>query len=74
VAVVRTDVSEELIASVIRAKRISEPGTTITFSYLADSFYSNDEGNTFLRNVGCYKPHSATSQKTAFLLSVHVQL
>jgi hypothetical protein len=41
-AVVRTDVSEERIASVIRVKRIREIGTT---SAAVD---------TFLRNVGSY--------------------
>jgi hypothetical protein len=54
VALVRTDVSEELSASFIRVTRISELGTTLAVT-------SNpDEGVAkFLRNVGSYKSHTA---------------
>jgi hypothetical protein len=44
VIVVRTDVSEELIASIIKVKRISEIGTA----------------DMFLRKVGSYKSHTAS--------------
>jgi hypothetical protein len=47
---VRTDVSEERIASIIRVKRINELGTTLAINSLI-----LDRGDTFLRNVGSYK-------------------
>jgi hypothetical protein len=37
-ALVRTDVSEERIASVIRVKRISEPGTSSAVTLLLSLF------------------------------------
>jgi hypothetical protein len=43
VALVRTDVSEEISASIIKATRVGERGTTAKF----------------LRNVGSYKSHAA---------------
>jgi hypothetical protein len=54
VAFVRTDVSEERIASVIRVTRISELGTFSSNYELkfAHSFHPDDGGDTFLRNVG----------------------
>jgi hypothetical protein len=52
----RTDFSEERIASVIRVARIGKLGTL--------AVTSND---TFLRNAGSHKSHAAlTSQMTAF--------
>jgi hypothetical protein len=53
VALVRTDVSEELSASIIRVTRIGELGTTF------DSCHPDDGGPKFLRNVGYYKSHTA---------------
>jgi hypothetical protein len=56
-ALVRTDVSEELIASIIRVQRISKLGTTLLvtsnrskqrFSYMADSFHPDDLRDTVL--------------------------
>jgi hypothetical protein len=44
VALVRTDVSEELSASIIRVRRIGEP---------------DDGFAKVLRNVGSYKSHTA---------------
>jgi DNA-binding TFAR19-related protein (PDSD5 family) len=44
----RTDVSEELSASMIRVTRLGELGTTI----------ADEEGAKFLRNVGSYKIHT----------------
>jgi hypothetical protein len=66
VALVRTDVSEELLASIIRVKRIVELGTLavtnndarceeITCSQITDSCHPDCEGATFLRNVGSFK-------------------
>jgi hypothetical protein len=47
VALVRTDVSEESIASIIRATKIG------------GSRHPNDGGDEFLRNVGSCKSHTA---------------
>jgi hypothetical protein len=54
VAVVSTDVSEELSASFIRATKIGELGTT-----LCDSCHPTNGGDAFLRNVGSYNSHTA---------------
>jgi hypothetical protein len=51
VAFVRTQVSEEHTASIIRVTRIRELGT------LADSCHSDDGGDMLLRNIGSYKSH-----------------
>jgi hypothetical protein len=50
-APVRTDISEELSAPIIRVKRI---GDLVT---LAVSRNPDDGGAKFLRNVGSYKSH-----------------
>jgi hypothetical protein len=60
VALVRTDDSQELSASFIRVTRIGELGTTPAVT-------------KFLRNVGSYKPHGVTSQKTAFFIVIFVK-
>jgi hypothetical protein len=53
VALVRTDVSEELSASFIRVTRTGELGTTLATA-------SVDEGGAkFLHNVGSYRSHTA---------------
>jgi hypothetical protein len=49
VALVRTDVSEEPIASIIRVTRIG----------VTDSCHHDDGGSKSLRNVGSYKSHTA---------------
>jgi hypothetical protein len=58
VALVRTDVSEERMASIIGVKRISELGTTLTITNNNQrtlrkknihSFHPDDGGDTFLR-------------------------
>jgi hypothetical protein len=67
VAVVRTDVSEELSASFIRVTRIGDLGTTLAVTsnrrtLRRSTWYSSlpDEGGAkFLRNVGSYKSQSA---------------
>jgi hypothetical protein len=69
VAVVRTDVSEELSTSFIRVTRIGELGTTLAVTInrgtlqrstkFTDSCHPDDVGTKFLRNVGSYKSHTA---------------
>jgi hypothetical protein len=55
VALVRTDVSEEISASFIRVTRIFELGTRLA----VNSNQSRQGRNTkFLRNVGSYKSHT----------------
>jgi hypothetical protein len=54
VALVRTDVSKELSASIIRVTRIGELRTTLT-----DSCHPDDGGTMFHRNVFYYKSHTA---------------
>jgi hypothetical protein len=53
-ALVRTDVLEELSASMIRVTRIGELGTTLAVT-------ANDVDGVakFLRNVGSYNGHTA---------------
>jgi hypothetical protein len=63
VALVRTDVSEEHIVSIIRMTRIGELGTLAVTSnrstLLADSCHPDDGGDMYLRNVGSYKSRAA---------------
>jgi hypothetical protein len=69
VALVRTDVSEELSASFIRATRICELGATLAVTSnrrtlrrnikFTDSCHPDEGGAKFLRNVGSYKSHAA---------------
>jgi hypothetical protein len=74
VTLVRTDVSEELSASIIRVTRISELGTTLavtsvflrsvrrfldTASFVPSSPILVTLMKEFLRNVGSYKSHTA---------------
>jgi hypothetical protein len=75
VALVRTEVSEELSASFISVKRISELGTKLAITSNRRTLRSNtripdfvqftyschpDEGGaTLLRNVALYKSHTA---------------
>jgi hypothetical protein len=58
VALVRTEVSEELSLSFMKVTRIGELGTTLavisTYSCLPD-----EGGAKFLQNVGFYKSHTA---------------
>jgi hypothetical protein len=60
-ALVRTDVSEERIASIIRVKRIGAPGTMLTVTSkrstlrCTDSYRPDDRVDTILRNIGSYK-------------------
>jgi hypothetical protein len=57
VALVRTDVSEELSSSFIRMRRIGELGTTLAVTNNRDS-YTDEVGAKFLRNVSSYKGHT----------------
>jgi hypothetical protein len=62
VALVRTDVSEERIASFIRVTRFGELGTVLAVTsnrrtVRRDTMYDGDF--TFLRNIGPYKSHTA---------------
>jgi hypothetical protein len=56
-ALIRTDVSEKCIASIISVT-IGELVTAKIVPELAGSFHPDDEGNIFLRNVGSYKCHT----------------
>jgi hypothetical protein len=53
-ALVRTDVSEELSALIIRVTRIDEIGTTLAVTS-NHSCHPDEGGAKFLRNVGSYK-------------------
>jgi hypothetical protein len=61
VALVRTNVSEERSASIIRVTRIGELGTTLVVpsNRRTDSRHPDDGGAKFFRNVGSYKSHTA---------------
>jgi hypothetical protein len=65
VDLVRTDVSEELSASIIRMTRIGELGTTLVItsnrrtSWFTDYCHPDEGGVKFLRNIGSYKSHTA---------------
>jgi hypothetical protein len=66
VALVRSDVSEELNGFFIRVTRIGELGTTLavssnqrTLRRNEKSCHSDEGGAKFLRNVGSYKSHTA---------------
>jgi hypothetical protein len=75
VALVRTDVSEEISASIIRVKRVSEletpsaltsnrptlRGILVTANVVSSTstLVTDDGGATSLRNVGSYKSHTA---------------
>jgi hypothetical protein len=70
VALVRTDVSDELISSFIRVTRIGELGRTLAVTSnrrtlrrntksFTDSCHPDEGGANFLRNIGSYKSHTA---------------
>jgi hypothetical protein len=59
-ALVRTDISEELSASFIRVTRIGELGTTLAVtSNRRTSCHPDEGGAKFFRNVDSYKSHTA---------------
>jgi hypothetical protein len=63
-ALVRTDISEDLGASIIRVTRLGEVGTLAVTSNRrmlrrnTKSFHPDDGRAKFLRNVGSYKSHT----------------
>jgi hypothetical protein len=64
VAIVRTDVSEELSATFIRVTRIGELGTTLAITsnrrmLRRKTIYPDEGGSKFLQKVGSYKSHTA---------------
>jgi hypothetical protein len=60
VALVKTDISEELSASIIRVTRIDEVGTMLAVTSNRRTLHHPDDvGAKFLRNVGSYKSHTA---------------
>jgi hypothetical protein len=62
VALVSTEVSEELSASFIRVTRIGELGTTLAVTsnrHMLTTTHPDEGGAKFLRNVGSYKSHTA---------------
>jgi hypothetical protein len=56
--VIKTDVSEENIASIIRVKRIS-----VLVTLAVTTFYPDDGLDTLIRNVGSYKSHIASEPR-----------
>jgi hypothetical protein len=65
VVLVRTGVSEELIASIIRVTRIGELGTTLA---VTSNRRDVSEELRFLE-----EPHGVTSQKTPFFIVIAVK-
>jgi hypothetical protein len=67
VAHIRTGVTEQLIASIIRVTRIGELGmlavtsnwSTLQRNTVIESCLPDDGGDTFLQNVGSHKSHTA---------------
>jgi hypothetical protein len=61
VALVRTDVSEELSASIIRVTRIGELGTTLAVTSNRRTLQIHPDGVSakFHRSVDSYKRHAA---------------
>jgi hypothetical protein len=57
VALVGTDVLEELSASIIRITRIGELRTTLAVT--SNRHHPDDGGAKFFRNVGSYRSHTA---------------
>jgi hypothetical protein len=57
VALIRTGVSEEGIASIIKVTRIGKVGTMLAVT--SNRCQPDDEGDRFLQNVGPYKSHIA---------------
>jgi hypothetical protein len=62
VIVVRTDVPEEYKASVIEVERISEPGRNVSNNEKL-KHHPDDEGDTFLQNIGSNNSHTAAHPK-----------
>jgi hypothetical protein len=65
VAFVRNYVSEGRVVSIIRLESIRELGTALEITSNSD-----DEGDTFQRNVGSHEPQGDTSQKRVFFMDL----
>jgi hypothetical protein len=71
VALVRSDVFEDRIASVISVERMSELGTTLAVTdflvnvklIVVRFFNPHYGGDTVLRNVGSYESHTASDPR-----------
>jgi hypothetical protein len=66
VTLLRTDVSEEYIASVMRVIRISDLGTTLAITSNWSTlilFRPDDRDHTFHRNIGSYESHTTSHLK-----------
>jgi hypothetical protein len=59
VALVRTEVSEQLSTPFIRVTTIGELGTTLAVTSNQLTLRGDEGGSKFLRNVGSYKSHMA---------------
>jgi hypothetical protein len=71
-ALVRTDVSEELSASfIIRMTRISELGTTLAVTSNRRTCHPEERGAVPPKHQFLPKPHGVTSQKTSFFAVTH---
>jgi hypothetical protein len=79
VAILRTVVSEERSASIIRVKTIGEQGTALAVTINANvpsslfCFQPDNGGYAFLRNNGSYKSYDVTSLKKAFFIVASVK-
>jgi hypothetical protein len=61
VVLVRTDVSEERIAYIIRATRVGDIGTTLALTKNRSTLrHPDDRDDKFLPNVGSYKSHAGS--------------
>jgi hypothetical protein len=63
VGLIRTDVSEEPIASIFRVQKLRERRKVLVFqvvSSLEDFQYPEDGGDTLLRNICPYKTHTVS--------------
>jgi hypothetical protein len=76
VGLVKTDVSEESIVSIIRVKRICEESQSASvanycqsFFQLADCFHPDYGCDTFIRNVGFYKTYTAFHTTEFFVVT-----
>jgi hypothetical protein len=71
---VRTDVSKELSAPIIRVTRISELGTTLTVTSNRPTLRRNTKMTlSSYQTSDLQEPHGVTSQKTAFFIVTAVK-
>jgi hypothetical protein len=68
VALVKTDVSDELRASFIRVTRIGELGTTLVLTSNRRTLRRNANLVFHPKRQFLQEPHGVTSQKTAFFI------